>query len=567
MGKKFKSSTKLTAKFLTLVLIVQAILLTSVASASAVTALSYGPATKTIKMTDNQATPVTMTQSVTPSGSTVTYSSNHEDIVGVTATGAVYAVAPGSATITATAGTFTKSSAVTVLTPVTAISITGPTGIKMGTPVTLTKIITPSTGVTTANQVINYTVAAGGTGSASVGATTGVVSGLAPGTVTIIGKSTYDSSITSSVTLTVYKDLMTLTLNKKTLRVLIGTPDTSLVASSTPTTGVTVLTTTFVSSNTAVATVNSSTGVVTAVAPGTANITVTKTTYGTSKTSANTAVTVPVPVTALTLTVGTNPGVNIATPYQLHAATTPLATSTSPALATADKVIIYSSSDTTKATVSATGLVTGKKAGTVTITAKSAYNNSIQQSVTLTVYSDVKTLTAPKNATIKVGHSTTDSVSKATYGPLTATFTVGTGPVYTSATPSVATVNSVTGIVYGVSPGTSVITVTTTTYGGAKTATYTITVATPVTGVTLNTGAVTINSKAPGNTSQLIATPTVASSPFGTQNTKVTWMSSDPDIATVSATGLVTGKASGIARILVITQDGLYTAAAVVTVN
>lgn len=80
-----------------------------------------------------------------------------------------------------------------------------------------------------------------------------------------------------------------------------------------------------------------------------------------------------------------------------------------------------------------------------------------------------------------------------------------------------------------------------------------------VTGVTLNKATTSL---APLTTEQLTATV----APADATNKDVTWSSSTPAVATVSATGLVTGVAGGTATITVTTADGAKTATCVVTV-
>ncbi|GAA4326718.1 hypothetical protein GCM10023149_29700 [Mucilaginibacter gynuensis] len=81
----------------------------------------------------------------------------------------------------------------------------------------------------------------------------------------------------------------------------------------------------------------------------------------------------------------------------------------------------------------------------------------------------------------------------------------------------------------------------------------------PVTGVTLNK---TTTSIASGATEQLVATI----APSNASNTNVTWASGNPAVATVSASGLVTGVSAGTATITVTTADGAKTATCTVTV-
>lgn len=82
----------------------------------------------------------------------------------------------------------------------------------------------------------------------------------------------------------------------------------------------------------------------------------------------------------------------------------------------------------------------------------------------------------------------------------------------------------------------------------------------PVTGVGIAPASLAINV---GDTSTLIATvvPTTAS------NKSVTWSSSDDEVATVSANGVVTGVTAGTTTITVTTADGSYTDTCEVTVS
>jgi len=81
-----------------------------------------------------------------------------------------------------------------------------------------------------------------------------------------------------------------------------------------------------------------------------------------------------------------------------------------------------------------------------------------------------------------------------------------------------------------------------------------------VSGVSLNK---TSTSIAVGNTETLVATV----SPSNALNKNVTWSSSNEDVATVSASGVVTAVSQGTANITVITVDGGYDDVCVVTVT
>ena len=103
-------------------------------------------------------------------------------------------------------------------------------------------------------------------------------------------------------------------------------------------------------------------------------------------------------------------------------------------------------------------------------------------------------------------------------------------------------------------------TITVTTDDGAKTAACKVTVTMPVSGVTLNKTALTLNIGA-----NETLTATVA--PADATNKKVTWKSSDATVATVDANGKVTGVKAGEATITVTTDDGGKTATCKVTVK
>ncbi len=127
---------------------------------------------------------------------------------------------------------------------------------------------------------------------------------------------------------------------------------------------------------------------------------------------------------------------------------------------------------------------------------------------------------------------------------------------------TIATVSG--GVVTGVKAGE----VTITAKAGDKSATCTVTVTAaatepevvPVTGVTLNQTAVTLDID-----QSITLTATVA--PENATNKAVTWASDKTDVATVDANGKVTAVAAGTANITVTTADGGKTATCTVTVN
>ena len=132
---------------------------------------------------------------------------------------------------------------------------------------------------------------------------------------------------------------------------------------------------------------------------------------------------------------------------------------------------------------------------------------------------------------------------------------------WTTSDSSVATVTSA-GVVRGVAYGTATITATS---SNGLTATCTVhVVPTPVEGVSLNKDNTTLTIL-DGNAGSEQLTATIQ--PNDAANKNVTWTSSNPAVATVSSTGLVTAVGKGTTIITVATEDGGYTATCQVRVR
>jgi uncharacterized protein YjdB len=155
-----------------------------------------------------------------------------------------------------------------------------------------------------------------------------------------------------------------------------------------------------------------------------------------------------------------------------------------------------------------------------------------------------------RNATLAIGQT---YQAVATINPGTAS---NQDVTWSSSSSSVATVNA-DGLITAVRNGTSTIRVTT--VDGGKFATLTVSVVTPVTGVTVSPTTLTLNR---GATSRLVTTITP---PFAS-NVGVKWSSSNTRVATVTTAGVVRGVAVGTATITVRTNSGSLTATCVVTV-
>ncbi|UVD42986.1 hypothetical protein [Enterococcus phage TJE1] len=203
---------------------------------------------------------------------------------------------------------------------------------------------------------------------------------------------------------------------------------------------------------------------------------------------------------------------------------------------------------------------TGAKA-TVTAKAKGSANvivttldgdKTAQYALTVKEHVSVSGITLNKNTT---------SIVKGAVETLVATITPpdaeNTEVKWASDKPTVAKVDQ-TGKVTAVDGGTANITATT--VDGNKVATCVVTVTVPVTNVTLDTDAITLEID---GTQKLVATIV----PANATNQKVTWKSDKQEIATVDQEGTVTGVADGVANVTVETEDGKKVATCAVTVN
>jgi len=450
----------------------------------------------------------------------------------------VTAVAAGTATITVTTQDGNKIASCEVTVTTASVSVTGvtlsktTTSLTVGDTETLTATIAPADAT---NQNVDWTSSNDAVATVDDGLVTGIAAGAATITVT-----TQDGNMIATCTVTVTNAVPTgVTLNKTTTSIDVGASET-LVATVEPS-NVWNKNVTWVSSNTSIATVTD--GLVSGIAAGTATITVTTQEGG--KTAICVVTVSNVVPTGVTLN-KTATTISLDGQEQLYA-------TVQPSNAT-NQTVTWSSSDSTKATVSSSGLVFGVAAGTTTITA--------------TTQDGGKTATC--NVTVTTAHI---AVIGVTMTKTTATLYVGDQEqlAYTIQ-PSDATNQSVTwnssntaiatvtagGLVTAASVGTANITVTT--QDSSKTATCAITVA-PVlpTSVSLNKTATSI---AVGSTETLTATI----QPSNATNKTVNWSSSNTAIATVSD-GLVRGVAAGTANITVTTQDGNKTATCAVTVT
>ncbi len=213
-----------------------------------------------------------------------------------------------------------------------------------------------------------------------------------------------------------------------------------------------------------------------------------------------------------------------------------------------DKTCTYTSSNTAVATVSASGVITAKAAGTATVTVRT---NEGGKTATCTVTVTEKVSSVSLNKTSHTLYTGEKLTLTATVLPATAS---NKAVIWSSDNSAVATVSG--GVVTAVKSGTALITVTTA--DGKFKATCAVTVRQHVTGVAL-TGKLTLN-----RGSEHTLTATVL--PSDAYDKTVSWKSSDESVVSVN-NGVITAEGIGEATVTVTTADGSYEAVCAVTVN
>jgi uncharacterized protein YjdB len=233
--------------------------------------------------------------------------------------------------------------------------------------------------------------------------------------------------------------------------------------------------------------------------------------------------------------------------------TTRLSAAILPANATNQKVV-WSSSNTSVVSVDGTGFVRGVSPGTATITVTTNESQKTASSTVTAANIAVSGVTVTSTASVGVNNSTT---LVAAVQPANATNKTLTWSTSDAGIVSV----SQSGVLTGLSPGTATVMVTT--QDGAKTAGSVVTVSNVlITSVTLSKSAATVGV---GDTTSIKATI----APLNASNKTVVWSSSNPSVATVNATGIVTAVAVGNATINATAQDagGVSSGSAVTVVS
>ena len=423
--------------------------------------------------------------------------------------------------------------------PVASIDVTPDTAtVRAGGSLSMSARVLDSTGATIDVGGVVWSSSNASVASVS---SAGVVTALLPGTARI-AVSAGGKSATADITVAA-RDVASVVVNPPTLSIRVGV-STPLQALTLDAEGGTLTgrAVTWNSSAPAIATVSAS-GVVTGVAAGAATITATS-----AGRVGQAAVTVTLPpVQTVTVsraldTIGVTGSVT-KTAVLRDASNTVLT----------GRALSWSSSNVAVATVSSTGNVLGLAPGTVTISATSEGRIGNSTVVVLARLASAVILT-PATTTLIVGvtQQLSAQITDAQGNLLT-----GRPIAYASDAPTVASV-SASGLVTALAPGTARITAT----SEGKTGVSTVQVIpVPVASVQVTPATAALLT---GRTQQLTATPRSAAGAVLTGRA-ITWATGAPGIATVSATGLVSAIAPGIALVLA-TIDGV-TQSATITVT
>ena len=211
--------------------------------------------------------------------------------------------------------------------------------------------------------------------------------------------------------------------------------------------------------------------------------------------------------------------------------------------------VVWASADPAIGTVSNSGVVTGVAAGVVHVAASAVGKSAIAEvTVNPTPVATVRLTPSSQDLlvgqTVQIGAETLDAHGNVLTGrPIT----------FTTSNPAVATVSNA-GLVTALAAGSTIITAT----SEGKSAPSSITVSTiPVASVAVTPAGSQI---VVGQTTQLNAEPRDASGQ-ALAGRAVSWSSSDPNVASVSSTGLVTAVAPGQATITATSEAAAGTSA------
>ena len=488
------------------------------------TSVSLNTTSETLYMGNSLQLTATVLPNTTTDKS-VSWSSNNTAVATVSSDGLVTPKSTGTATITVRTedgSNLTAQCVVTVKQLATSISLNKTSAtLYMGNTLQLTATVLPNT---TTDKSVSWSSS---NTDVAIVSSDGLVTPVSTGTATITVKTEDGSNLSAQCVVTVKQLATSISLNKISETLYMGNT-LQLIATVYPN-STSDKSVSWSSDNSAVATVSSD-GLVTPISTGTATITV-RTEDG-SNLTAQCVVTVKQLATSISLS---ESDAIMYTDNTLQLTATVLPTTTS------NPSVSWSSSNTSVATVSSTGLVTAKSTGNAVITAKTSDGTNLSATCNITVKRLATSISLNKTSATLYLDQTVQLT--ATVSPNNAT---DRSVVWSSSDNSIATVSS-TGLVSAIATGNATITATTAD-GSNLSATCEITVNAYVTSLTLDQSEVTILE---GDTITL--TPTIL--PTFATNQTIYWSSNNTGVATVN-NGVVVGRSGGETTITARTADG-----------
>jgi hypothetical protein len=543
--------------------------------------------------------------------SQVTWKSSSADVATVSATGLVTGIGAGTNTITATingyTGLLSASSTVTVAANNTggggtgndvvsvsiipgsqSVAVAGETGqfIAIGTTSGGNQVNLTDSATWTSSNVSVATVSSHGLATAT-GSGTSTITAIATNSDQTVASGTATFTVTGAaagplLSISIIPNAQTMIAGQTSQLIAIGTFNTS------PATQNVTGSVAWASSNTAVANVTASGGLVSAVGPGVCVITAIGTNAGGGVVTATSTFTVtgssssaePLASLAIVPNSQTALAVNQTAHFIAIAATgsgnTVNLTNQSATVGSATiAAAVWSSSNPTVATIDpSTGIATALTAGTTAITAEASNPDGTVVLATATFTVTIPTVAEPlvsmailpASQTLAAAGQQANLTAIATTGSGTTvnltdkTALVGTTTiqkaVWASSSPSVASVDPATGIVTANGSGVAVITAIATNPGDGTVVTATATItstATSTSGSSIASISVIPGDQSvasPNDTTQFLAIGTTTTGATENITTQVTWSSSSAQIANIGAnTGYATAVGAGSATI------------------
>lgn len=457
---------------------------------------------------------------------TVTWSSSNTGVATVSGSGVVQGVSAGSVTITAQSlNGVTDSTSVTVnqLAPVATRVTVAPKSVALlvGKTAQLSAIVAPAG----TNQTVTWSSSDNRVASMF---SDGTVTGAGPGTATITA--TTANGLTDTTTVTVTQPLPVVVITPTDAILEIGL--TLQLTANQP-----IVQWSMSPQNTYYATVDQN-GLVKAlrIAPNGNTYTISAT-AASGQFATTTVTVVPSSITGVTVAPKWT-SMAVGETVQLSARVTP---------STSYQTVTWSSDNTSVATITANGLVQGVGAGWTTLTATTANGLTDRAVVVINTAVPRSVAISSKNPTVTIGGTTQLSASVT---PFSADQTIR----WTSSNESIATIDA-NGLVRGIAPGNVLISAISS--NGVSDGEVLTVNGYPATSVTVTPKSVTLSV---GGSAKLSASVT----PFNAS--KVTWTSSNRNVASMFSDGTVVGVSAGTAIITATTTNGL-TDTTVITVQ